>query len=87
MQMQKSVTTVCFMFTLQFCYIEKITYRSTTGDQCSCYKLDWSPVSGYTARLEFESCLRTLGLGFLFGLGQSFERLESVGCIPQLPLK
>ena len=36
-------------------------------------------------RLEFKSCLRTLGLGFLFGLGQSFVTLESVGCIPQLP--
>ena len=35
-------------------------------------------------RLKFKSFLRTLGFGFLFGLGQSFVRLESVGCIPQL---
>ena len=39
------------------------------------------------ARLEFKFCLQTLGLGlgFGFGLGQSFVRLESVGCILQLP--
>ena len=35
-------------------------------------------------RLEFKSCLRTLRLEFLFGLGQSCVRLESVGCILQL---
>ena len=30
-------------------------------------------------RLEFKSCFQTLGLGFLFGLGQSFVRLEIFG--------
>ena len=37
------------------------------------------------ARLEFKSCLRPLGLGKWFDLGQSFVKLKSVGCIPQLP--
>ena len=41
--------------------------------------------TAHTSTQLFKSCLRTLGLGFLFGLGQSFVRLESVGCIPQLP--
>ena len=40
------------LFTLQFCYIEKIQYRST-GDQCSHYKLaTLAPVSGYTFTVD-----------------------------------
>ena len=47
----------------------------------------WNTAHTITQLLDLssKSCLRTLGLAFLFGLGQSFVRLESVGYILQLP--